>query len=396
MNVYIKRRIILAVLLSALVITLIAGIGIGVRRYLNYLKYSKIKMIEGRVKSGQGLNTSLRDNNISAKAAVELINILDEILDLRKLQIGDSYRIYLDKDGQIVKFIYEKSPIEFYFVVRGESGQLNAFIPAVYPSKKMVAKEFTIKSSLFEAMHKNNEDDALVLAFADIFAWDIDFYSYPRTGDKIKIYFEKYYLKDEFLKYGRIIAAQYIGRDTFDAVYFLPKKNREGYYTLKGKPVEKMFLKSPLKFTGRITSYFGRRRDPFTSRHGNHSGVDFAAYYGAPIVATSDGHVTYAGWRGGYGRLVIVRHSNGYSTYYGHCSKFLARGGSKVRQGQVIASVGSTGRSTGPHVHYEIRMRGRIFNPLKFNQPKRKPLKGEDLEDFKGYSKNIWKNIEGI
>ena len=154
-----------------------------------------------------------------------------------------------------------------------------------------------------------------------------------------------------------------------------------------------MFLKSPLKFTGRITSYFGYRRDPFTSRHSGHSGVDFAAYYGAPIVAASNGTVTFTGWQGAYGRLVIVRHSNGYYTRYGHCSKILVRRGQAVSQGQTIALVGSTGRSTGPHVHYEIRQNQRAFNPLRFNQPKRKPLKGNDLKDFKAYSKKIWEHI---
>jgi len=245
-------------------------------------------------------------------------------------------------------------------------------------------------------MLKEGEKDALVFKFVDVFAWDIDFYSYPRVGDKIKIYFEKYYKDGKFVKYGRILAAQYDGRDTFNAVYFKPKNNYAGYYALDGKPAEKMFLKSPLKFTGRITSYFGWRRDPYTSRHSRHRGVDFAAYYGAPIVATSDGTISFAGWNGPYGKLLIVRHANGYSTYYGHCSKLLVGPGQKVRQGQVIAKVGSTGRSTGPHCHYEIRSRNQAFNPLRFNQPKRKALAGQDLANFKSYLKNIWQNIEEL
>lgn len=393
--VYIRRRIALLVIFLLLVWGAVAGIRKAVSWYQNYLKFSKIRMIEGHLNPGEVLFDALLEKGVSREAANEVIGAIAKVLDLRSLQVRDIYRIYLNENDRVEKFIYEKSPVDQYFVVRGEYGQLHAFKPAIFLKKEILTKEITIESSLFEAMLKAGETDSLVFSFVDIFAWDIDFYSYPRVGDRIKIYFEKYYKKKEFVKYGRILAAQYRGRDTFDAVYFEPKDNRAGYYGLDGKPTEKMFLKTPLKFTGRITSYFGWRRDPFTHRHGSHRGVDFAAYYGAPIVATSDGWITYTGWNGPYGRLVIVRHSNGYSTYYGHCSRILVKGGQKIRQGQTIASVGSTGRSTGPHCHYEIRLRGAALNPLQFNQPKRNPLKGKDLEEFKVYSKKVWKNIEG-
>lgn len=387
---YIKRRIAVAVLL----IVIIWGIGWGIRGCLHYLslrrKFAAIEMIKGEIKPGQVLFTSLLAQNITSEAANEIVVTIGKILKLNKLKVGEQYCIYVAKDGQIVKLIYEKTPVDQYFVVRDDKGHLNAFKPAIFLEKELLIKEFTIKSSLFEAILDKDEDQSLVFDIVDVFAWDIDFYSYPRVGDKIKVYFEKNYLpadknsKDrKFVRYGRILAAQYKGRDTFNAVYFKPKQGHAGYYNLKGDPVEKMFLKSPLKFTGRITSYFGRRIDPFTHRHGGHSGVDFASYYGAPIVATADGRVVFVGWRGAYGRLVIVQHSNGYSTRYGHCSAFLVRRGAKVAQGQVIAKVGSTGRSTGPHCHYEIRLRNRAFNPLRFNQVKKKPLKGQDLKDFK-------------
>jgi murein DD-endopeptidase MepM/ murein hydrolase activator NlpD len=399
-SVYIKRRIVLAIIAILLVGGLVWGIvsvaRFGIRRYQNYLKYSKITRTEGQIKSGQVLFTSLLEQGISREAASEIVGAIGKVLDLTKLRVSDKYTIYRDDQDQIVKFIYEKSPVELFFVVRDEESQkLNAFIPSVFLKKVLAAKEFTIETSLFDAVRKQKEKDTLLFEIVDIFAWDIDFFLYPRAGDTIKVYFEKYFDEGKrFVRYGRILAAQYKGRETFDGVYFEPKNNQNGYYTLEGKPCEKMFLKSPLKFTGRITSYFGSRRDPFTSRHGRHRGVDFAAYYGAPIVATAGGIVSYAGWRGAYGRLVNIRHSNGYTTYYGHCSRILVRPGKKVAQGEVIASVGSTGRSTGPHVHYEIRSRGANLNPLRFNQPKRKPLKGKDLEAFKVYSKNIWKNIE--
>jgi len=401
--VFLKRRIAIAVVFVLLLVGVFWGATKAVRYYQIKAKYDKIRMVEGKLKPGQVLFDALLESEVSREAANELIAVIDPILDMRKLRAQDEFRIYLNENDQVVKFIYEKSPIDQYFVVLDEYGKFHAFKPTIFLDKEVIAKEFEIKSSLFAAMLKEKEEDALVFKFVDVFAWDIDFFTYPRVGDKIKIYFEKYYLpvaksneKRDFVKYGRVLAAQYKGRETFNAIYFTPKNNQIGYYNLAGKPVEKMFLKSPLKFTGRITSLFGWRKDPFTSGHGRHRGVDFAAYYGAPIVATSGGIVSFAGWRGGYGRLVNVRHSNGYLTYYGHCSRLLVRPGQKVSQGQVIAKVGSTGRSTGPHVHYEIRSRGVAFNPLRFNQPKRKPLKGRDLTDFKNYSKKIWKNIEKI
>lgn len=394
-SVYIKRRIVLAVIFILLVWGMVSAARFGIRRYQNYLKYSKIHKIEGHIEQGQVLYNSLLEHEISPEAAAEVIGSVDDILDLTRLRVSDRYTIFLDENNQIVKFTYEKSPVELYFVVRDDKGKLNAFVPSIFLERKLSTKEFTIETSLFDAVRKQKEKDALLFAIVDIFAWDIDFYLYPRAGDRMKIYFEKYFNEGgDFVRYGRILAAQYAGRETFDAVYFEPRDNQDGYYTLEGKPCEKMFLKSPLKFTGRITSYFGWRRDPITHQHGRHRGVDFASYYGAPIVATSGGIVSSAGWKGAYGRLVTVRHSNGYITYYGHCSKILASLGQKVSQGEVIALVGSTGHSTGPHCHYEIRLQNQTLNPLGFNQPRRKPLSGEDLEAFKVYSQAVWKNIE--
>ena len=391
-----RKNVFLVVIFLLAAFLLAVGLGKGINWYRNRLKYSRIRVIEGRLKPGQILYASLLESKIGPKAATELVSALEKVLDLRSLQVKDSYRIFLNEKDQVEKYIYERSPVDQYFVVRGEYGEPHAFKPAIFLKKELLAKKFTIESSLFAAMLKAGESDALVFEFVDVFAWDIDFYTYPRVGDEIGIYFEKYYKDGKFVKYGRILAARYRGRETFNAVHFTPKNNYAGYYALDGKPAEKMFLKSPLKFTGRITSYFGYRTDPFTSSHGSHRGIDFAAYAGAPIVTTSDGIIGFAGWRGGYGRLVTVRHANGYETYYGHCSRILVRGGAKVSQGQVIAAVGSTGRSTGPHCHYEIRLRGASFNPLKFNQPKRKPLKGQDLADFKNYSKKTWENIEKL
>jgi hypothetical protein len=394
--VYIRRRIALLAVLALLVLGGVAGVKRGIEALHDRARWANITVVKGKIESGQVLYDSLLADGLSREAASELVFSLARVLDLTKLRTGDRYRTYLDRQRRIIKFVYERSPADLYFAVRDDRGELHSFRPAIYLQKRLLAKEFTITSSLFAAMLKAKEEEELVFDLVDIFAWDIDFFTYPRTGDKIKLYYEKRFHRGKFVSYGRILAAEYDGRDKFQAVYFAPGNGRRGYYDLAGKPTEKMFLKSPLKFTGRITSLFGPRRDPITHRHGHHTGVDFASYYGAPIVATADGRIAFAGWRGGYGRLLIVRHNNGYSTYYGHCSRLLARPGQPVAQGQTIALVGSTGHSTGPHCHYEIRVQSRATNPLAFNLPKRKPLKGEELAAFKRYTADIWQNIEEI
>ncbi|MFC1496263.1 M23 family metallopeptidase [Candidatus Margulisiibacteriota bacterium] len=396
---YLIRRIIVLVLFCFLMFALFVGIRSGIlfakeRFFKKPKKLPEYKLVEGKLNDGEDLHTALIRNKVDHQAANEIILSLDKLLDFRKLHSGDVFRIYKNKINRIDKFIYEKSAVDQYFLVRDESIKFNAFKPAIYLDKKKIVKEFTISTSLFDAMKRAGEKDALLLNYVDIFAWDIDFNLYPRKGDKIKIFFEKEFKDDDFVRYGRILAAQYIGRDKFSAIYFdAPDKKKKGYYNPLGEPMAKMFLKSPLKFTGRITSYFGRRRDPITFRPGRHNGVDFASYYGAPVISTSDGTVTFTGWRGVYGKLVIVKHGNGFETRYGHCSKLLTKRGAKVRQGQIIATVGSTGRSTGPHCHYEVHVNNRLANPLMFSQPKKDPLSGADLKLFQSQTRSLWSNF---
>jgi murein DD-endopeptidase MepM/ murein hydrolase activator NlpD len=213
-----------------------------------------------------------------------------------------------------------------------------------------------------------------VAAFADIFSWDIDFYLYPRKGDTIRILFEKYYLDGQFIKYGKILAAQYIGSSqTFSAFYF-DESRQAGYYDENGIPLRKMFLRVPVKFGHRTSSYSIRRFHPISKKYKRHNGIDYSAPHGTSIFATAGGTVEFAGWRGGYGKLMVIRHPNGYKTYYGHCSRLLARKGSYVKQGQTIARVGRTGQATGPHVHYEVRINGKPVNPNMIKSTRGNPL----------------------
>ena len=245
------------------------------------------------------------------------------------------------------------------------------------------AKVFTIETSLYEAVTDSGEDRIIAGMIADIFAWDIDFYLYPRKGDRIAVVYERCYKDGVFVKYGKILAARYAGKQKTFSAFLFNDGRFDGYYDETGQPLKKMFLRTPLKF-GKMTSGFSIRRfHPVSKRYKAHTGIDYGAPMGTPIMATGNGRVTFAGWKGGYGKLLIVKHANGYETYYGHCSRLLKKPGQLVEQSEVIARVGSTGISTGPHVHYEVRVAGKPINPNKVKKSRGKPLSPELLAQFR-------------
>ena len=216
-------------------------------------------------------------------------------------------------------------------------------------------------------MEEVGERDELALDFAGIFLWDIDFHTDPRPGDRFRMVVEKLYLGDQFVKYGRILAAQYENQGrTFTGIHFKDGRGREGYFTPDGKSVRKALLRSPLQFN-RITSRFSRSRlHPILGGYRPHLAVDYSAPIGAPIWAVADGRVASCGWSRGGGNSIVLRHRMGFSTFYSHLSRF-AKGikrGAPVKQGQVIGYVGSTGLATGPHLDYRIKKDGRFINPL--------------------------------
>jgi murein DD-endopeptidase MepM/ murein hydrolase activator NlpD len=205
----------------------------------------------------------------------------------------------------------------------------------------------------------------------------VDFFSEVQPGDSFLIAFERKYADTAFVGYGSILAARYSGQvGTFDAYRFTDADGHTDYYNDAGQSLRKTFLKTPLRFS-RVSSFFGRRRHPIRRVMRQHYGVDYVAPKGTPVDCVADGRVISAGWSGGYGRLVVVGHADGYETRYGHLSGFGKgiRSGTAVTQGQVIGYVGSTGLSTGPHLHYEVRKNGSATNPLRLNPPRAAPVR---------------------
>ena len=242
-----------------------------------------------------------------------------------------------------------------------------------------------IDSSLYLAGKRAGMSDALIQDLVYIFRWDIDFAHDLRVGDSFSILYEKHLLDGEEVEDGEIAAAEFVNRGTtYRAYRYTDESGHTDYYTLEGKSLHKAFLRTPVELA-RISSYFNpRRRHPILNVIRAHKGIDYAAPTGTPIKATGAGRVIYRGTKGQYGKVIVLRHGNIYTTLYAHMSRY-ARGtsvGRTVRQGQTIGYVGNTGLSTGPHLHYEFRVNGVHRNPLKVRLPQTKSLPKAEMDRF--------------
>ncbi|MEO0223802.1 MAG: peptidoglycan DD-metalloendopeptidase family protein [candidate division WOR-3 bacterium] len=244
--------------------------------------------------------------------------------------------------------------------------------------KKLEIIKGSIEGNLYNSILKLNELPELVEKYADIFAWDIDFLVETEDSDSFLIVLEKLYYNERLIGYGDIYYAVYYGKKVGikKAIKFGDK-----YYDENGNTLSRMFLKSPLKIY-KITSYMGYRFHPILREYRLHHGVDYAAPYGTPVFSLGDGVVIYAGWKGGYGNIVIIKHPKGYETRYAHLSKISVFVNQRVSAGQYIGNVGSTGLSTGPHLHFEMRKDGKLINPLKLKIQPEKPIDPEKLDEF--------------
>lgn len=241
-----------------------------------------------------------------------------------------------------------------------------------------------VERSLYEAAVNANLSDNLTMQLAEIFGWDIDFALDIRQGDNFSLIYDEQYQRGEKVGDGVILAAEFTNRGkTYSAVRFVDKNGRAHYYDPKGKSLRKAFLRTPVDFR-RISSRFGKRYHPVHKKVKRHNGVDYAAKPGTPIRATGDGKIVSRGRRGGYGKTIIVKHGNVYSTLYAHMRSY-ARGmrpGRYIRQGQIIGYVGQTGTATGPHLHYEFRVHGTHRNPLTVRLPDARPIARRYRNEF--------------
>ncbi len=344
----------------------------------------RVGAIGGKLRRGETLSGLLHRKGVSPQMSAVLLNELGELYNLRRCHPGDSFYLKVSEEDVFQYFEYVADPANIYVVRSSEDG-LEAYKKEVSVDTAICHLHGVVTSSLYESILAHGELPELAFAFADVFSWVVDFSTEVRDGDEFEALFVKKFIKGAFVDYGRILAAEYHGRrGPLYAFYFKDPDGHEDYYDLKGKSLRKMFLRAPLSYR-RISSYFSYRRlHPILRVYRPHYGVDYAAPTGTPVSAAGDGVVIFCGWKGGYGRLIRVRHPNSFMTEYGHLSRFAKgiRVGKRVKQGQVIGYVGSTGLSTGPHLQYGMKRYGKYVNPLKVNPPVAHPVKKKYLAIF--------------
>lgn len=343
--------------------------------------YTEIKKA---LNKNENLGTTIKNLFAENGLAESILRILQKnSFPFRRCLPGDSL-IVLKENGKFKKFTYFQNPLVVYYVINnGDILSLAMKYPYISTIKTILSG--SINSTLYESMLKRGETPMLVYKFADIFAWEIDFTTETQNGDSFVLIFDKVFCDSQLVDYSNILAVHYKGQvGDYYGFYYCDPGGYDDYYNRKGESLRKALLKSPLKYSS-ISSYFSKRRyHPILKVWRPHHGLDYSAPVGTPVSSIGDGVVSFKGWKGGYGNLVEIRHKNNFKTRYGHLSKF-AKGlyqGKHVKMGELIGYVGSTGLSTGPHLHFELHKNGAPINPLTVKLPRAPSVKREYFKDF--------------
>jgi murein DD-endopeptidase MepM/ murein hydrolase activator NlpD len=353
---------------------------------------------EERIRAGDTLATLMTRLGVEDDAAENFIKKDKVAKGVMQLKTGKRVQAQTDENGNLIwlraTVVDGKDvPVKNISITRN-GDKFEASEVAAKLERRVEMHSRTIESTLFAATDNSNDGaklpDSVVKQIVEMFSTNIDFRSDLKRGDSFNVVYESFYQDGEFVKAGRILAGEFTNRGTtYQSVWFEdPVSGQGGYYSFDGKALKKAFLKSPLEFS-RISSGFSMRVHPISGNWKQHKGIDFAAATGTPIRAAGDGVVDFAGMdRSGYGNMVVLKHWANYSTAYAHMSRFATglKKGQKVAQGEVIGYVGSTGWSTGAHLHYEFRVGGEAKDPSKLAMIQQAPLTTAELARFKSVS----------
>lgn len=340
--------------------------------------------IEVQVRRGDTLSRLLQAHGVSGGEVHRLVTADDRLAALARIRPGDTLLIDLSEQGQLQALEYRISRVESLHAALDEDGwQVSEEIRDY--ERQLRYAEGTINDSLFLAGQEAGMSDKLTMQLANIFGWDIDFVMDIRRGDVFRVMYEELFLDGERVGTGNIIMAEFENRGRqLAAIRYESSDGRAEYFDPQGHSMRREFLRTPVEFA-RISSRFNlNRRHPVLNTIRAHRGVDYAAPTGTPIRAAGEGRVEFAGVRGGYGNVVVIRHGQKYSTLYAHMSRFARgiRAGTRVQQGQTIGHVGMSGLATGPHLHYEFLVNGSHRNPLTVDLPQASGIANEQRRDF--------------
>jgi len=353
------------------------------------------------IEKGDVLSKTFEQTKIENKEAFVIMQELKKYMNINRCKPDEFYEITYSSDTSTwTNFKYFPEGKYYYELNKSTDNVITSQKMELPTSKKTYEIAGTIESSLWQSMSDLNVSADVILAYADVFAWQIDFLTDTRQGDKFKLIFSVETLeKKQSVIATEILAGQYITATTVNtAIQFINSKGDEGYFDETGKSVKRAFLKAPLQFK-RISSYFTKKRyHPILKYYRPHEGIDYAAPIGTPVSTIGDGVVTKSQYSGGYGNLVIIKHPNGYESYYGHLSKY-GKGikkGVRVKQGQIIGYVGATGLATGPHLDFRIKKNGKFFNYITMKMPPSYTLTGKDKENFESVKNSLLEKMNNL
>ncbi|MFH1369423.1 MAG: M23 family metallopeptidase [Elusimicrobiota bacterium] len=364
-------------------------------------RHTQQKNLQGKIKQGDILDKILTNSGLTPQSSSELIKTLTSATDFnaRNCKIDDTFELAITTFGTWISFRYNTQGFDYYTVERTREGKILAEKMQVESKKILQADTGVIQSTLWDAMISKKISGETIMNFTEVFQWEIDFLTEPRAGDIFKIIREQIVSKSGKILKEEILAGRYTASGhMYDAVLFTDPEGNKSFYTPKGEALKKAFLKAPLSYR-RISSYFSKRRfHPVLKYVRPHLGIDYAAQSGTPVDSIGDGTVVSSGWKGGFGRQVIIRHANGYVTYYGHLSRISPgiRSGARVTQGRQIGNVGSSGLSTGPHLDFRISQNGVFKNFLDIKIPPAKNVPNKYKKLFHQQTKDLLTKLAKI
>lgn len=332
---------------------------------------------EHTFKSGDSLFAVLSVLGIPDPEIFDIMKAAKKVYDLRKIIPGQKIIVFLEEAPQAVgKLLVQIDPFRSLKVERSENG-FHVVEEKTPLERDFISHNGVISDTLYESARRSGVPAEVILDLSDIFAWDVDFSTEIQSGGHFRVVYEVFKNQEQILRTGRVLAAELTNEgETYRAYYFSHDDGKGDYYDEQGGSLKKAFLKSPLRYRYISSGFTTKRFHPVLKVNRPHLGVDYAAPRGTPVMAASDGIVSFVGWNGGHGKTVIVQHRNGYSTLYGHLSSYGEgiRKGKKVEQGEIVGRVGSTGLSTGPHLHYTLMRHGQPINPKNADVMRGEPL----------------------
>ena len=346
----------------------------------------KFKTINHRILPGETFNNILERHVVNKSEISEIYNKLSSEVNLNKLNTSQRIQFTIDQSNNLIKeFIFHLSNTEKIHLSRDKNSEkFNRKLLVVKLKKNIIYKENIIFQSLYKSATDQKIPANIIIEFARIYGFQVDFQRDIRKQDAFQIMYETFVDENnKIIETGNILFANLKLSGTDNSLYYFDKEKYKGHYDKNGKSVKKALMKTPIN-GARLSSPFGMRKHPIDGFNKMHQGTDFAAPLGTPIMASGDGIIKKASWCGGGGNCVVIKHNSTYKTVYAHLSKFAngIRSGVRVKQSQIIGYVGSTGKSTGPHLHYEVIINGKRINSQTLKLPSGKILKGDERKFF--------------